>query len=122
MIVGIGIDLAEVERYRFDAARLEWFARKIYTDEEMAYALRKRNWPERLAGFFAAKEAARKAFGFGIPWRQVGVSHAPGGKPILRFHGRASDLPERARIDAIHLTITHTAATAAAVVILERNA
>jgi holo-[acyl-carrier protein] synthase len=121
MIVGIGIDLAEVERYRFDAARLEWFARKIYTEEEMAYALRKRNWPERLAGFFAAKEAARKAFGFGIPWRHVGVSHAPSGKPILRFYGRAIDLPERANVDVIHLTITHTAATAAAVVILERN-
>jgi phosphopantetheinyl transferase (holo-ACP synthase) len=40
---------------------------------------------------------------------------------VLRFYGRASELPERARIDAIHLTITHTAATAAAVVILERN-
>lgn len=122
MIVGIGIDLAEVERYRFDAVRLERFARKIYTEEEMAYALRKRNWPERLAGFFAAKEAARKAFGFAIPWREVGVSHAASGKPVLRFYGRASTLPELARVDAIHLTITHTAATAAAVVILERNA
>jgi holo-[acyl-carrier protein] synthase len=121
MIVGIGIDLAEVERYRFDPTKLAWFARKIYTEEEMAYALRKRNWPERLAGFFAAKEAARKAFGFAIPWRHVGVSHAPSGKPVLRFYGRASELPERARIDAIHLTITHTATTAAAVVILERN-
>jgi len=61
MIVGIGIDLAEVERYRFDEARLAWFARKIYTGDEMRYAMRKRNWPERLAGFFAAKEATRKA-------------------------------------------------------------
>lgn len=121
MIVGIGIDLAEVERYRFDATRLAWFARKIYTEEEMAYALRKRNWPERLAGFFAAKEAARKAFGFAIPWRQVGVSHARSGAPLLRFSGGASELTERARIDAIHLTITHTATTAAAVVILERH-
>src|SRR5215469_1002540 len=39
MIVGIGIDLAEVERYRFDARRLEWFARKIYTEIEMRYAM-----------------------------------------------------------------------------------
>ena len=54
MIVGIGIDLAEVERYRFEGAKLEWFARKIYTEEEMRYALRKRNWSERLAGFYAA--------------------------------------------------------------------
>jgi len=58
----IGIDLAEVERYRFDERALAWFARKVYTEEEMAYALRKRHWAERLAGFFAAKEATRKAF------------------------------------------------------------
>ena len=69
MIIGIGIDLAEVERYRFDERALAWFARKVYTDEEMAYAMRKRHWAERLAGFFAAKEATRKAFGHAIPWR-----------------------------------------------------
>src|SRR6185312_6342920 len=75
MIVGIGIDLAEVERYRFDESKLAWFARKIYTEVEVRYAMRKRNWPERLAGFFAAKEATRKAFGHAIPWRWVGVAH-----------------------------------------------
>lgn len=119
MILGIGIDLAETERYRFDETRRLWFARKVYTEEEMAYAMRKRNWPERLAGFFAAKEAARKAFGHAIPWREVGVSHARSGKPILRFFGSVESLPQRRNVVAIHLTITHTATTAAAVVILE---
>jgi holo-[acyl-carrier protein] synthase len=119
MILGIGIDLAEVERYQFDERKRAWFARKVYTEEEMAYALRKRHWAERLAGFYAAKEAARKAFGHAIPWRSVGVSHARSGKPILRFYGSVSDLPERRGVTAIHLTITHTATTAAAVVILE---
>ena len=75
MIVGIGIDLAEVARYRFDEAERARFARKVYTEEEMAYAMRKRHWAERLAGFYAAKEATRKAFGHAIPWRAVGVSH-----------------------------------------------
>jgi len=119
MIIGIGMDLAEVERYRFDERKLAWFARKIYTEEEMAYALRKRNWAERLAGFFAAKEATRKAFGHAIPWRQVGVSHERSGKPIIRLSGKAAALIERRGVRAIHLTITHTAATAAAVVVLE---
>jgi holo-[acyl-carrier protein] synthase len=119
VILGIGTDLAEVERYRFDEPRLAWFARRVYTDEEMAYALRKRHWPERLAGFFAAKEAARKAFGFAIPWRDVGVGHERSGKPTLQFFRSASDLPARFGVVRIHLTITHTPTMAAAVVVLE---
>ena len=119
MIVGIGIDLAEVARYRFKEAQLAAFARKVYTPEEMRYALRKRLWAERLAGFFAAKEAARKAFGHAIPWNRVGVSHERSGKPILVFLEPYADLPASRDVARIHLTITHTATTAAAVVILE---
>jgi holo-[acyl-carrier protein] synthase len=120
MIVGIGIDLAEVERYRFEAPKLAWFARKVYTEAEMAYAMRKRNWPERLAGFFAAKEATRKAFGHAIPWRWIGVGHDPSGKPSIELFGAAQRLLTMRDVRTIHLTITHTAATAAAVVVLER--
>src|SRR3982074_2724708 len=113
MIVGIGIDLAEVERYVFDEARRARFARKVYTEEEMAYAMRKRNWPERLAGVFAAKEAVRKAVGHATPGTAVGVSHERSGKPVIRLYRRYEKLLERRGIRAIHLTITHTAATAA---------
>jgi holo-[acyl-carrier protein] synthase len=119
VIVGVGIDIAEVARYRFDERKLAWFARKVYTESEMAYAMRKRNWPERLAGFFAAKEATRKAFGHAIPWRWVGVTHARSGKPGIELRERASLLVERRGVRAIHLTITHTQSVAAAVVILE---
>ncbi len=119
MIVGIGTDLAEVARYRFDEAELAWFARKIYTDEEMAYALRKRQPAQRFAGFFAAKEATRKAFGHAIPWRSVGVTHERSGKPAIRLFGKAAGLIERRGVTAIHLTITHTDDIAAATVILE---
>lgn len=119
MIVGIGTDLAEVERYRFDDEQLARFARKVYTEEEMSYAMRKRNWPERLAGFFAAKEAARKAFGHAIPWRRVGVVHEPSGKPGLVFLPPYEDLPASRGVTRIHLTITHTSLTAAATVVLE---
>lgn len=121
MIVGIGIDLAEVARYDFNERELEWFARKVYTAEEMAYAMRKRNWQERLAGFYAAKEAVRKAFGHAIPWRQIGVTHAGSGKPAIVLSGRAATLPAVRGVTEIHLTITHTVLTAAAVVILERT-
>jgi holo-[acyl-carrier protein] synthase len=121
MIVGIGTDLAEVDRYRFDEIELARFARKVYTDEEMTYAMRKRHWAERLAGFFAAKEAARKAFGHAIPWRAVGVTHERSGKPALVFLGDYADLPAKRNVTRIHVTITHTASMAAAFVILESD-
>ncbi len=119
MIVGIGIDLAETARYRFESDRLEHFSRKIYTDEEMLYAMRKRARHEHLAGFFAAKEAARKAFGCAIPWRQVGVTHEASGKPALVLLDASANLAAQRGVKTIHLTITHTATTAAAVVVLE---
>src|ERR1700756_4236837 len=109
MIVGIGIDLAEVERYRFDEAARAWFARKVYTEYEMRYAMRKRNWPERLAGFYAAKEATRKAFGHAIPWRWVGVTHQRSGKPAIELLGDAGHLLAERDVNVVHLTITHTA-------------
>lgn len=119
MILGIGLDLAEVERYRFDPVALSWFGRKVYTDEEMSYALRKRNVAERLAGFFAAKEATRKAFGHAIPWRRIGVTHARSGRPQILLSDGAERLMSLRGVGEIHLTITHTATTAAAVVVLE---
>lgn len=119
MIVGVGLDLAEVDRYRFEPDALQWFARKIYTADEMRYAMRKRNWAERLAGFFAAKEATRKAFGHAIPWRRIGVAHERSGKPTIELLGEAHRLLAARQVRSIHLTITHTARTAAAVVILE---
>jgi holo-[acyl-carrier protein] synthase len=119
MIIGMGIDLAEVERYQFSDAERERFARKVYTEEEMRYAMRKRHWAERLAGFYAAKEATRKAFGHAIPWRDVGVTHERSGRPAIELYGKAAELIERRGVRAIHLTITHTAKMAAAVVVLE---
>jgi holo-[acyl-carrier protein] synthase len=119
VIVGVGIDMADVARYRFDERKLAWFSRKVYTEGEIAYAMRKRNWHERLAGFFAAKEATRKAFGHAIPWRWVGVTHERSGKPAIELRERAAGLMRRAGVRKIHVSITHTAAIAAALVILE---
>jgi holo-[acyl-carrier protein] synthase len=119
VIVGVGVDVAEVSRYRFDERKLAWFARKVYTAEEMSYAMRKRNWSERLAGFFAAKEATRKAFGHAIPWRWVGVTHERSGKPAIELRERAAHLMDTRGIRTIHLTITHTVSIAVAVVIIE---
>ncbi|HEY6326499.1 MAG TPA: holo-ACP synthase [Candidatus Cybelea sp.] len=119
VIVGVGIDMADVARYRFGERELAWFARKVYTEHEMSYAMRKRNWHERLAGFFAAKEATRKAFGHAIPWRWVGVAHERSGRPTIELRETARRLLAVRGVRTIHLSITHTSATAAALVILE---
>lgn len=119
MIIGIGIDVADVRRYHFDEAKLARFAKKIYTEAEMSHAMKHRNFAERLAGAFAAKEATRKAFGHAIPWRSMGVRHERSGKPYMELLGRAAGLPAMRDVRRMHLSITHTASTAVAVLILE---
>jgi holo-[acyl-carrier protein] synthase len=124
MIVGSGIDLVEIDRIQHSVERYgARFLNKVYTVAEQAYCLKKRNSAESLAARFAAKEAGAKALGTGmsrgVTWLEIEVVRQPGGRPTLRFHGRAA---ERARnLNALHtaLSITHTATVAMASVILE---
>ncbi len=122
MIIGLGTDIAEVDRFRFDAEQLERFAKKVFTDEEIAHARKHRkNMHERLAGAFAAKEATRKAFGHAIPWRLIGVRHERSGKPYVELGGRAAQLILARGVRRMHLTISHSKTSAVATVILESD-
>jgi holo-[acyl-carrier protein] synthase len=124
MIVGSGIDLAEIGRIRQSIDRFgSRFLNRIYTAGEQAYCLRKRNSAESFAARFAAKEAGAKALGTGISrgvsWLEIEVTRRPGSRPTLRFHGRAAQVA--ARLGAVHiaLSITHTKDLAMASVVLE---
>jgi holo-[acyl-carrier protein] synthase len=121
MIIGIGVDIAEVDRYVFDEVKMERFARKVFTEAEMAHAKRYRYPAERLAGAYAAKEATRKAFGHAIPWRLVGVRHHRSGRPYIELIGKAEHLLSARGVQRIHLTITHSRKDAVAIVILETD-
>lgn len=121
MIIGLGTDVAEVDRFRFSAKQLEKFSSKVFTDEEMAHARKHRYPHERLAGAFAAKEATRKAFGHAIPWRLVGVRHERSGRPYIELSGRAAGLIAAHRVRRVHLTISHSRQSAVATVILESD-
>src|ERR1700694_450907 len=121
MIIGLGTDVAEVERFRFNAAQLEKFSQKIFTPEEIAHAQRHRNPQERLAGAFAAKEATRKAFGHAIPWRLIGVRHEMSGKPYVHLAGRAAQLIAARGVRRMHLSISHSRYHAVATGILEAD-
>lgn len=124
MILGIGSDLAEVDRIRASRERFgERFLRRVYTESEIAYAMSKANADERLAARFAAKEAGMKALGTGlsggITWRDFAVGREPSGKPVLVLSGAAAALAARRGIRRMHVTLTHTAALAMAVVVAE---
>ena len=125
MIVGSGVDLAEVPRVRKAIERFgPRFINRVYTPREIAYVERRgASRFERYAARFAAKEAAMKAIGtgwrHGIGWADFEVANLPSGKPTLLFHGVAAGFAERLGVRNVSLSITHTAETAMAIVILE---
>jgi len=124
VILGTGIDLAEVPRVRAAIERYgRRFIERIYTPAEIAYVERKANRYERYAARFAAKEAGMKAIGtgwrHGVRWQDFEVLNLPSGRPTLRLHGAAARVAERLGVRAISLSLTHTAQQGMAFVILE---
>lgn len=124
MIVGTGVDLAEVDRIRESIERFgEKFLKRIYTEREIAYVERKANKYERYAARFAAKEAGMKAIGTGwrkgVRWQDFEVVNLPSGRPTLKLHGVAAEFASRLGVTNIQLSLTHTAQSGLAYVILE---
>jgi len=124
MIVGTGIDIAEVPRIAQSIERFgSRFLERIFTEGEMRYCDSKANRVERYAARFAAKEAAMKALGtgwnHGVRWRDCEVARLPGGRPTMKFHGKAAEFAEALGAKNISLSLTHTREQAMAQVILE---
>jgi holo-[acyl-carrier protein] synthase len=124
MIVGTGIDIAEVPRIRHSIERFgDRFLKRIFTEGEIRYCDSKANRVERYAARFAAKEAAMKALGtgwnHGVRWRDCEVTRLPGGRPTIQFHGRAAEFASKLGVRNAALSISHTEEQAIAQVILE---
>jgi holo-[acyl-carrier protein] synthase len=124
MIVGTGVDLAEVPRIRASVERYgRRFVERIFTAAEIAYVERKANRYERYAARFAAKEAGMKAIGTGwrrgVRWQDFEVANLPSGKPTLRLYGVAAEVAAGLKVRVISRSLTHTAELAMAHVILE---
>ena len=124
MIVGTGVDLAEVPRIRASIERFgARFIERIYTPAEIAYVERKANRYERYAARFAAKEAAFKALGTGwregIRWLDVEVVHQPSGKPELVLTGRAHEVARELGVTRMSVSISHSDRYVVAFVIFE---
>lgn len=124
VIVGIGVDLVSLPRFaelmerRGDAA-----ASRFYTPAEAERCRQSKSALESFAARFAAKEAFFKAlgtgWGLGGRWTEVEVVSAPSGAPSLVLSGRAAEAAAERGVSRIHLSLTHTHDTAAAVVVLE---
>jgi len=124
VIVGLGLDIAEIDRIEAAITRHGApFLERVFTPGEVAYCERYRNKFERYAARFAAKEAAMKALGTGwrrgVRWRDIEVTREPSGKPTLRLEGIAKQVAEALGVKNISLTITHSGNWALAEVIFE---
>jgi len=124
MIIGLGIDIAEVNRIREAIERHgEAFLKRVYTPSEVAYCKKHRDPYERYAARFAAKEAAMKALGTGwrrgVRWVDIEVARMPSGQPTIKFYGVTEEIASSLGVKRILLTITHSGNTALAQVIFE---
>ncbi len=114
-VVGVGIDLVDVERFGATITRRPSMVTRLFTPREIRDAAGR---PERLAARFAAKEATLKVMGCGIgaaPFSSIEVERGESGAPSLLLHGRAAELARERSITQWQLSLTHTHRTAAAV-------
>ena len=119
-VIGVGIDLCEVDRMRRVLARTPGFATRVFTEDEQAYCRERRDPVERFAARFAAKEAVLKAMGVGLgacAFREIEVVRAESGAPSLALHGTAAELAAARGIGQWHMSLSHTSAVAEALVI-----
>jgi len=124
VILGMGVDIAEVDRIQAAIERHgETFLKRVYTPAEREYCEGFRNKYERYAGRFAAKEAAMKALGTGwrrgVRWVDFEVVRELGGRPTVRLDGEAKKIADGMGVTRIALSITHTETQALAQVIFE---
>ena len=124
MIVGVGIDAVSIGRI----ARLiekygQRFLKKVFTEDEIAEGLGRKDAPGYFAARFAAREAFFKAIGTGwgrgISLREVSVIREETGRPRLSLSERALEAMESRGATTSHVSLSHEAGTAQAIVILE---
>jgi holo-[acyl-carrier protein] synthase len=113
LIIGMGVDIAEVGRIQSAIERYgETFLRRIYTAREREYCERFKNKYERYAGRFAAKEAAMKALGTGwrrgVRWVDLEVVRETSGRPTLAIAGEEAKIAEQIGVKSDEMGSMHT--------------
>jgi holo-[acyl-carrier protein] synthase len=117
MIVGVGIDVVDTARFEHALTRTPRLVGRLFTEGEAGLPARS------LAARFAAKEALAKALGAprGLLWTDAEIVTSPGGRPHLQVAGTIADAAARLGVTSWHLSLSHDAGIASAVVIAESD-
>ncbi|WP_324649631.1 holo-ACP synthase [Georgenia sp. H159] len=115
MIIGVGIDVVDVARFMLTLERTPRLRDKLFTPEERELP------PASLAARFAAKEAIAKALGApgGMSWQDCTVERVPGGAPIVHVRDSVAARADELGVRSWHLSISHDAGIASAMVVAE---
>lgn len=115
MIMGVGVDIVDIARFERATQRTASLTERLFTEAERTRPL------QSLAGYFAAKEALIKALAGsgGMNWHEAVVVHTEDGAPHFELTGKALARQHTKGVSALHLSISHDAGLAIAVVIAE---
>ena len=115
MVIGVGIDVVDVERFAQTLARTPSLADRLFTPAERRLRI------GSLAARFAAKEALAKALGApsGLRWLDAEVITESSGRPRLELRGSVARLAGELGVATLHLSLSHDAGIASAVVVAE---
>ncbi len=121
-MIGIGVDVVEIERFRRSLARTPSMRERLFTAVELEYVAPKSDPVPSLAARFAAREAVMTSLGLGLGafgFHDVWVERADSGAPSLVFAGKALALARQAGVQHWHLSLTHSDLVAVAYVVAE---
>jgi holo-[acyl-carrier protein] synthase len=115
-VVGIGVDLVDVDRVKEILARRKTFVDRVFTADEIAYCRRQASPAECYAARWAAREACRKALGGirSMRWHDVRVERAPSGAPSIVLEGSSRARADVLGVSRVLLALTHERRMAAA--------
>lgn len=124
MIIGIGIDIIEIDRIKHSVDTFgDSFLNKIYTKNELDYCLAKHNKYQHLAARFAAKEAIYKALASGwekeATWKSMEITNEANGLPVVKFLGRLNEFISDDK--EIKVSLSHSDNYVAAVAIIYKK-
>ncbi|WP_034089836.1 holo-ACP synthase [Streptacidiphilus albus] len=121
MIIGVGIDVAAIDRFEASLLRTPSLAQRLFTERELLLPGGERRGPASLAARFAAKEALAKALGApgGLSWTDAEVCTEASGRPVLEVRGTVAARAAALGVRSWHLSLSHDAGVASAVVIAE---
>jgi len=114
-VIGVGIDVVDVERFGESLERTPALRERLFTPAEAARGL------NSLAARFAAKEAVAKALAApgNLAWHDAEVVNESSGRPRLLMRGTVADRAAALGASSVHLSLSHDAGIASAVVVLE---